>query len=46
MIPDYFGLDRIDGNKVCVSTCDIGLFADPLTRTCVLECNIDKGYYG
>ncbi len=33
--PDYFGLDRIDGNRVCVFTCDVGLFADPLTRTCV-----------
>ena len=46
MTPDYYGMDKIDGNRICVLTCNVGLFADPLTRTCVPVCNIEKGYYG
>jgi hypothetical protein len=45
-VPDYFGTENIQSNRICVPLCDVGLFADSLTRTCVQECNIDEGYYG
>lgn len=38
--PDYYGQDLNDGNLTCVAVCNIsGFFADPLTRTCVYQCN-------
>ena len=46
MIPDLYGQDLNDGNRTCELACDNGLFADPLTRTCVPKCNIEEGYYG
>ena len=46
MIPDLFGQDLNDGNRTCVEECEEGLFADPLTRTCVELCPFTEGYYG
>ena len=45
-IPDYFGLEHSNQTRSCVATCPVGLLADPITRTCLLLCNITLGYYG
>ena len=29
-----------------MTTCMVGTFADPVTRTCIFECNMTLGYYG
>lgn len=39
MVPDLYGQDLNDGNRTCVSTCEAGYFADPITRTCVRKCD-------